>query len=97
MHEPDELGRYLRAKRTRAGLSQKQIANAAQMARNTVSSIESGRGLRSVAGFLDLLAACGVRKLVLTPIEERGREDEDGTEDGPEIGTVEFALSRLER
>jgi transcriptional regulator with XRE-family HTH domain len=72
-----DAGAVLHAARTRAGLSQAQLAARTGTSQATISAYESGAKQPSVATFTRLLAAAGARLVVesATPVVEPSRAE----------------------
>jgi len=70
------LGNALREYRTRAGMTQQQLADACGVTRQTIIAIEKGRFNPSVALALQMAHHLGVsvHELFWLPLEEGGKE-----------------------
>jgi transcriptional regulator with XRE-family HTH domain len=75
----------LRRTRCEAGLSLREVAEAAGTSHATLSAYETGRKVPSVATFFRVLEACGVAADIVTSRRIRRR---DGIERGEELAAV---------
>ena len=72
--EKEKIGKYIREKRTRLGMTQQQLADRIQVTEKAVSRWETGLNFPDIALFDDLVRTLGLSVVELLCLEDKSKE-----------------------